>query len=678
GLNSISRQLGAVLGVAILVAIIGTPSPLEAANAFDNGWRFAAGCFLFVAVLAPFIGPIRRPEEDQPLLADRKGAGARIPAVAPRVPGVAAAEAAPPIGQRSAAEAIATVPLFSSLSDATRERLAASAHSVRVRASEWLFRQGEEADGLYVVVAGRLEAIAVDGDDENLLRILGPGSVVGELALLADTTRSASVRARRDTELLSLRRSDFEALVSEDPAFAKALLGFMGGLLQKSRALEPPPPPPAQTLALVPLSAGAPVGEVCDALLAELVHDGTAVRLDGPSGDESQGMLTGLLERYERDYNHLVLMARAPADADPWSDFCLRHADRVVAVTTRGGVPAWAAADERFAGCDLVYADVTGEGIGDWIDALAAKARHLVRPGDSLASAQAAARRIAGRSVGVVLSGGGARGFAHLGVMKELLDAGIHIDRIGGVSMGALIGGMFAQGMSFEEVDARIYEEFVRTNPLGDYRMPRHSLVRGERLRSGIVRSFDVPIEQMPRDFFAVSSDIVSGELVVHRRGSSSRAVIATVCLPGMLPPLVDGERMLVDGGVLNNLPVDVMAAAGEGPVVAADVTQRFDPWAYLREDSDGAAHNGNGRVRRARADDADDVLPGLMETVMRSLLLGSVDTAEAAREHADLVITPENDGVGLLEWHQMDRAVEAGRRAAVDALERAPAAIFA
>jgi predicted acylesterase/phospholipase RssA len=131
------------------------------------------------------------------------------------------------------------------------------------------------------------------------------------------------------------------------------------------------------------------------------------------------------------------------------------------------------------------------------------------------------------------------------------------------------------------------------------------------------------------------------------------------------------GDRMLVDGGVLNNLPVEVMALTGEGPIIAVDVTNRFEPPAAAEADA-------NGRPSRSRRRVADDArLPTFAETLTRALTLGSVDTAEAARTHAALVITPPNDGVGILEFHQLDRMREAGRRAARETLDRVGAPLF-
>ena len=173
----------------------------------------------------------------------------------------------------------------------------------------------------------------------------------------------------------------------------------------------------------------------------------------------------------------------------------------------------------------------------------------------------------------------------------------------------------------------------------------------------------------MPRDYFCVSCDLVSGEQVVHREGSLALAASASQCLPGLAPPVPWQGRLLVDGGILNNLPVEEMARLGEGPVIAVDVTSRYE------------APAGARRGRRRRASEGlwgDDVaLPSLGETLMRSVVLGSIDTAQAAERHADLVVTPDNSDVGMLEWHQLDRVRERGRRAAAAALAGAPAELF-
>jgi NTE family protein len=153
-----------------------------------------------------------------------------------------------------------------------------------------------------------------------------------------------------------------------------------------------------------------------------------------------------------------------------------------------------------------------------------------------------------------------------------------------------------------------------------------------------------------------VSTDLLSGELVVHRHGALATAVGASMCLPVLGPPVVHGNRLLVDGGVLDNLPVTMMAAEAEGPIIASKAN-----------DSEAFMPDPNEPLEP----------PLLTETLYRLILLGARDTVAAARKHAALVVTPDYEGVGMLEFHMLDRMRESGRRAARSALEDAPAEIF-
>jgi NTE family protein len=265
------------------------------------------------------------------------------------------------------------------------------------------------------------------------------------------------------------------------------------------------------------------------------------------------------------------------------------------------------------------------------------------------------ARRLASRSVGLVLSGGGARALAQLGVIEELLRAGIVIDRVGGTSMGGFIGALLAQGMDAEQLDAHCYEEWVRRNPLSDWGLPRHSLLRGRRLQAMLERNLPGLIEDLRLSYFCTAVDIVSNELIVQRSGDVATAVAATMALPGALPPIISGNRLLVDGAVVDGLPVKAMAGQAEGPVIACEVTER------------GLRRHREGPPR----------LPTLMTTLANLAFLTTTDTVEQARGHADVVILPDHESVGALEFHMVDSLRESGRRAARRALEDAPASLF-
>jgi predicted acylesterase/phospholipase RssA len=210
-------------------------------------------------------------------------------------------------------------------------------------------------------------------------------------------------------------------------------------------------------------------------------------------------------------------------------------------------------------------------------------------------------------------------------------------------------------------MDAVAYDEWVRRRPISDWTLPRHALIRGDRAEAMVHRVFGpVAIEELRRSFLCASADLRSGDLVVQRWGSLADSVALSICMPVLAPPQIRGDRLLIDGSLKDNLPMGEVASLGEGPLIAVDVKATFER----------GADGSGGRRRGPRT-------PSFGETLTRVVLLASSNTSEAARRHAALTIAPRNPGMGLLEFHQLDRARESGRAAAREALEQAPEVLF-
>lgn len=576
--------------------------------------------------------------------------------------------------QNSLARSFGAIPIFAGLSDPMRSEILARATSVRVPAGDWLFRQGDPAESLYVVRSGRLEIIA-EGPKPWVVRVLTQGAAVGELALLTQTARSASARARRDTELLELRREHFYELLRAEPEFAIALSRALGSQLRASRALAEEQPSLTTTITVLPLEEGLPVEEVGALLETTLRRWGPVILLGdrSPGQDDAYGEL---LDRAERDHDRVLLLVRSPSKDDSWTRFCLRQADRTLVLARSEYPPEDVGRHPELRGCDLLLlAPGSRPGpVAPWVDALEPRVVHAVNEGGDFESGVVrVARRVAGRSIGVVLSGGGARGFAHIGVLEELRAGGIEIDRVGGCSMGAFVGAMFALGLSAEEMRACCRRELIERSPLRDYTVPIVALIRGRKAREMLVRTFgSAMIEDLPCEYFCVSCDLVTGELVVHRRGALFEAVGASMCLPGVAAPLARGGRLLVDGGVRSNLPVESMRATGEGPLIAVDVTGHFlPPDSHARH----SIRQGSGpwaqRIRKLVVG-VEEPLPSIKEILIRAIGMGSVEAIDNARQEADLLIEPKTGVVDLLAFDRLDHMVELGRQAARAALSRA------
>ncbi|WP_197495306.1 patatin-like phospholipase family protein, partial [Mycobacterium kyorinense] len=454
----------------------------------------------------------------------------------------------------------------------------------------------------------------------------------------------ASVRAVRDSALIRVTKAEFDKIA--DSGVLASLVRALATRLYEN----PPPaiqrrPAPAVVIAVVGADTGAPVSLVATELITAL---SSRLRVANPGRVDRDG-----LDRAERAADKVVL--HACADDGDWRDFCLRSADRVVLVS---GDPAPRAETlpPRAACADLVLAGppASREHRRAWEELITPRSVHPVRPDHAADDLRPLAARLAGRSIGLVLSGGAARAFAHLGVLQELEAAGVTVDRYAGTSMGAIIAGLAATSREAAAVDATIYEYFIRSNPTSDYTLPSKGLIRGRRTLAALRNAFDGQlVEELPHEFRCISVDLLDRRAVVHRRGLMADVVGCSLRVPGLYAPVVYDGTLHVDGGVLDNLPVAALERE-DGPLIAVTVGSGQAPNSALRTDP----------ARSPR-------VPNLMDTLMRTMTIGSAMASSEVLARADLAIHADTSSIGFLEWHQIDRAREIGRIATREALPR-------
>jgi predicted acylesterase/phospholipase RssA len=275
-----------------------------------------------------------------------------------------------------------------------------------------------------------------------------------------------------------------------------------------------------------------------------------------------------------------------------------------------------------------------------------------------------------------VLGGGGARGFAHLGVVRALEEAGVPIDAVGGTSVGALMGALVAWGFDHP---ARV--ERAQRFVAGRLTMPTLPILAAtsgrnltERLkRSDFAGDRDITDAWLP--FFCVSTNLSAARPFVHLRGAAWQALRASISLPGMMPPVcTDDGELLVDGGLVDDLPVDVMSPLVDGGhIVAVDlgissdfrVQQRFDPnlsgWRAL--------------ARRLNPFGPRFDAPNLLMTLLRAKEVVSSESLEMKRMTHDvtLLIRPPVAGFGGFNFRYVDVLMERSYRSTLDLLERDP-----
>jgi NTE family protein len=542
--------------------------------------------------------------------------------------------------------------LLDGIADSALKRLLSESSWFGLPGGVRLKREGDDETALFLVVTGCLGVLMED--EEAGWRVVShvpPGETVGELSFLSGD--STELVALRDTEILRISRKGFEALVARHPHLTLTLLRVMARRLtdttRNGRERARP-----KTFAVVPLQDGLGSEPVARLLADALLKLGSkAAVLDVSAAEQASDWFHAF------EAAHDVVFYRGDEPDTAWTQLCVRQADRIL-LLARSDLPVPARplrpAKERVCGLpELIL--LHSRGI-EFPDALAARngvfeAHHHLRDNNGADIARLA-RAVTGRAVALVLGGGGARGFAHIGVVKALVEAGVSFDSLGGVSMGAIIAAGLAAEWSIEELSERMRAVFVTAHPLSDYTLPLIALVRGRNVSRLMRRHFGSRrIEALPKPFFCISADLTTGHLHEHVSGMLWRALRASAALPGILPPVPLRGHLLVDGGVMNNLPVDLMRKRRVGPLIASDVTGEVD--FSVRDNRYGERPVWRLLWQRMRG------TPSIFDILMRAGTLGSEAQRRLVRDEADFLYEPLLPGVEPLDWKCFERAVAEG-----------------
>jgi NTE family protein len=557
-------------------------------------------------------------------------------------------------------------PLLSDVNDAALKKLLSEANWFGLPGGMLLRRDGENEKAIFLVCSGSLGVFVDDDGKRRQVAHVSAGETVGEMSLISGSSEhSAQIVALRDSELLRVPAAAFDALTARHPRVMLNLMRILVKRLQDTtkgaeNAIQP------KTFAIVPLQLGLEHSPIAHRIAAALVAMGSkAAVLDSSCADQPGEWFANF------EAAHDIVFYRGDAPDSAWTHQCLRQADRVLLlarigepIPVRPDLPAY---KERASGLPQLLLLHPEDGTPTTTEHLLLRdgmfeSHHHIRAG-KVDDIRRLARFISGRAVGLVLAGGGARGFAHIGVVKALMESGVPFDNIGGTSMGALVAAGLAAEWDIEELTTRMRRVFVESNPLNDYTLPLIALVRGKKVSDLLQENYgDMRIEELPKPFFCNSSDLTTGKVMVHKTGRLWRALRASVALPGILPPVTYNQHLLVDGGVMNNLPVDIMAERKSGPIIASDVTGEIDlkaeddrygerPWWWL------IAQRMNGT-------------PSIVSILMRSGTVGSDVQRKLAREHADYMFEPPLTGVGLRDWRAFDRCVAEGYEHALRMIE--------
>ncbi|MGU3403702.1 patatin-like phospholipase family protein [Methylobacterium brachiatum] len=553
------------------------------------------------------------------------------------------------------------IPFLAGLDAAAVEAVRARMVALTVPGGRTLFEQGETGDALYTLVSGAVGVSTRDhhGVQTRIAR-LRPPAIFGEMALLSDAPRAATVTALRESQFLCLTRAAFETVIAEHPHtllyFARMLAERLRTLYEGHSVHHAP-----RTFLVMAVTDGPdpePFAQAFATALDAILPGKTGCLSHWPEAADEDGV-----QAFEARHARTVFVAR---DIDcPWCRLSQRLGDHVLLLAEPGAPPRpdVTAYLERVRS-DWIRMDLVvrqdpraphPKALHPAVAAMPAAMRIQLRPGraDDIGRL---ARLASGLGRGLVLGGGGARALAHLGVLRALDEAGCAPDFVGGTSMGAVIAASLAMGWSLAEIREQTEAAFAGRNPINDYTLPIHALTRGAKVDASLAERYGgARIEDLWLPFFCVSSNLTTGRAMIHRAGDLPKALRASIAIPGLLPPVLCDEGVLVDGGMMNNVPADVAADLERGPVLAVDVGSD-------RAFQDMPTRGWRGRLLR-RLIGSPAAMPGLAPLLLRAATVSSDAQTMVAAAHATALLRPPLAGIDLRAWSSFRESAELGYR---------------
>jgi predicted acylesterase/phospholipase RssA/CRP-like cAMP-binding protein len=555
---------------------------------------------------------------------------------------------------------------------------------VHIKRGQTLFKKGDVGDSLYILINGLLHLVdhgKEKDQPEHLINIVYSGQTVGEMSLLSDEIRSNSAYAVRDCDLVKLSREAFENISEKYPEVMVAISRILvdrlrqvsAGMIQGKKSM---------TIVVLPIAPNARTYDFCDNLADAFSTYGptslfTAKRLDHLLGKRGMVDITGNDPRdtdlrawlANMEASHAFVIYMAEYAATPWTKRCLSRADHVILLADANASPTPGKIEqELLAGHNpitepnkiliLTHPDgtVLPAGTAKWLRTRDIQHYYHARISNKQDFLRIA-RILSHRAVGLALGGGAAKGIAHIGVIRALQEAGIAVDIIAGASMGAIIGALYAMGNDYQSMMELCKKLFADLNPFTDYTLPIISMMKGKKLeRMGKLAYGDSDIEDLWLNFFCVSTNLTTSRLKVHHRGLLREAVRTSSTVPGVVSPVFKDGELYVDGGVINNLPGDIISQQCRRLIVV-EVVPHLDltintreipsPWKILWS--------------RLLPFKKPIKVPNILEIMFSTVMTGSFMAAKSVKDRASLCLTPPLQEIGFLEFKKMNQAVEIG-----------------
>lgn len=556
--------------------------------------------------------------------------------------------------------------LLGEMSDEQLDNILQLTTIVSFEAGEYLFQQGEQGDSFYIVLSGRFRAMQHNEDGIFILGDISAGEPIGEFSLFTHEPHSASVVALRKSLILKLADADYLKLVQQFPSFANTITKFVIDRMRRNVHQTKMDAAP-KNIAVVNLQPDNDVSAYTEAIEAELQRMGFGISIYNYAshGDKDYQLTFDEMEK-QAGLNFLV----CDIDNQEWARQCIAYCDLVIVATDFY-------ADSHLYDIEKVLHLYTDNVMNKKIYLLLLHNEHAALPVHTnrwfhgrkadlhlhmrkqhAADTRRFCRIVTHQAIGLVLGGGGARGFAHVGAAKALMEQGVEFDFIGGTSAGAVYGaGLSHLDFDFEKIDAmcRLAADSKLTS--NDLTLPIVSLMSGKKIRKFLDTMFgDAHLEDLWVNTYCVSANFSNASLKVHEKGLTRLQVAASMAIPGVFPPVIINKHLHIDGGVIDNLPVEAMYKKPVRHIIAVSLSSEETAMVDLHEVPSSWELFWNKLTNTTGYH-----LPGISSILVNSITINSRHRMESSKPNVSVFLELDLKEFKFLDWNNWQQLISKG-----------------
>ncbi len=563
-------------------------------------------------------------------------------------------------------------PLLKNISNNDLNFLIKESSIKKIKSGNFFCDYKDKLDNVSILLHGRLKLSYKAEDDKTISNDIIPSQSIGEIDILSHAAKPVQIIAIRDSILLQISNANFLKLLQKSFKTIENTCNTIAYKLHSHFSIDEKKNS-ISTIALIPTNEACLIYNIGKKLKDALKPFGKTLLINSKmikelKSDKEDSFFVKYLANAENNYRWVIL--EADIKLTQWTKFILRSCDRIALLLTEDStelseIENHILKDKNiFAQKDFIIIHDTSVEITD-TKKLLKKRNNIPHYHLNIYNKEdinRISRVLTKRAIGLVLSGGGAKGISQIGILRTLLKENIPIDFIGGTSIGSAVSGLYALGYKKEDLKKIGYDIFIGSKGLIDITIPIYSFIKGKKLHKKLLYYANKDIEDLSIPYFAISTNLTQKKQKIHTSGPLYQAIRASISIPGIFPVCWEDNNILVDGGLFNLFPIDIMANFSDvNQIIAVDSSSILEPFFLFP----CAKHVSGLSLLKEKFLHKKNIFPTICPLLSRMADLGGQMKKNQLIESniATLYIRPPIDDYGTLDFYRYDAIEEIGYR---------------